>query len=76
MPAKNYTPGRLEERIIIYADRLVDIITENIVRINRETEAEGLFEKILINIPKYGKNDLATKRYLSYHREIQGLMRD
>jgi len=71
LPVKDYTLGRLEERIIIYADRLVDIITEDIVPIKEEIEAEEQFEEILSYIPKYGKNEKTLARYLTYHREIQ-----
>ena len=75
LPVKDYTLHTLEERIIIYADRLVDIITEDIVSINKEIEAEDRFEEILRTIPKYGKNDITLARYLNYHREIQDLCR-
>ena len=75
LPVKDYTLHTLEERIIIYADRLVDIITEDIVHIEEEIEAEAQFEEILRTIPKYGKNDITTSRYLAYHREIQALVR-
>ena len=74
LPVKDYTLGRLEERIIIYADRLVDIIHDGIVDIHSEREAEERFEEILRTIPKYGKNDLTLARYLGYHREIQALV--
>ncbi|MDJ0721130.1 MAG: HDIG domain-containing protein [Desulfobacterales bacterium] len=74
LPVKDYTLRTLEERIIIYADRLVDIITEDIVPIGEEIEAEEQFEEILRTIPKYGKNDVTLARYLEYHREIQGLV--
>lgn len=74
LPVKDYTLGRLEERIIIYADRLVDIIHDGIVDIRTEREAEERFEEILRTISKYGKNDLTMARYLGYHREIQSLM--
>lgn len=74
LPVKDYTLHTLEERIIIYADRLVDIITEDIVTIAREIEAEDRFEEILRAFPKYGKNDITLSRYLNYHQEIQGLM--
>ena len=74
LPVKDYTLHTLEERVIIYADRLVDIITEDIVPIGDEIEAEEQFEEILRTIPKYGKNDITLARYLVYHREIQGLM--
>ncbi len=74
LPVKDYTLHTLEERIIIYADRLVDIITEDIVTIDAESEAETQFEEILRTIPKYGKNDVTLARYLNYHREIQNLV--
>jgi len=74
LPVKDYTLGSMEERIIIYADRLVDIITDGIVAIQAEEEAEARFEEILQTIPKYGKNDRTLERYLGYHREIQGLL--
>jgi len=75
LPVKDYTLGSLEERIIIYADRLVDIITDGIVKLHSELEAEEQFEKILRTIPKYGKNDQTLERFLNYHQEIQNLVR-
>ncbi len=74
VPVKDYTLRRLEERIIIYADRLVDIIHDNIVPISQETEAEQRFAEILTGYPKYGKNEITLQRYLGYHEEIQGLI--
>ena len=71
LPVKDYTLRSLEERIIIYADRLVDIVTDGIVSLREEREAEKRFEEILRTIPKYGKNDKTLDRYLNYHREIQ-----
>ena len=75
LPVKDYTLRRLEERIVIYADRLVDIIHDGIVKIENEREAEDRFEEILRTYPKYGKNEITLNRYLGYHREIQGLMK-
>jgi uncharacterized protein len=75
LPIKDYTLRRLEERIVIYADRLVDIITDRIAPIKNETDAEERFEEILRTYPKYGKNERTLNRYLEYHREIQGLMK-
>ena len=75
LPVKDYTLHTLEERIIIYADRLVDIIMDGIVPIRSEQEAEDRFEEILRTITKYGKNEVTLTRYLGYHREIQGLIR-
>lgn len=75
LPVKDYTLRSIEERIVIYADRLVDIITDGIVEIKDEKEAEDRFEEILTTIPKYGKNDATLARYLGYHREIQDLIK-
>ncbi|MBI4684514.1 MAG: HDIG domain-containing protein [Nitrospirae bacterium] len=75
LPVRDYALKRLEEKIVIYADRLVDIIMDGIVQITSEREAEERFEEILRKYPKYGKNEKTLKRYLGYHREIQGLMK-
>jgi len=74
LPAKDYTLHRLEERVIIYADRLVDIITEGKVPLRDPRDAEERFEQILREYPKYGKNEITMARYFGYHREIQGLL--
>jgi uncharacterized protein len=75
LPVKDYTLRRLEERIVIYADRLVDIIYDGIVTVESERDAEDRFEDILRAYPKYGKNQVTLDRYLGYHREIEGLMK-
>lgn len=74
LPVKDYALCCLEEKIIIYADRLVDIITDGIVELENEREAEVRFEEFLRTIPKYGKSSQTLARYLSYHDEIQRLM--
>ena len=74
LPDRDYTPHRLEERIIIYADRLVDIITDGYIKIQNDSEAEENFEELLHRHPKYGKDDLTRERYIGYHREIQELV--
>lgn len=76
LPVKDYTLRLLEERIVIYADRLVDIITEDIIEIDDEKEAEARFEEILSQYPRYGKGDLTMSRYFDYHAEIQSLMKN
>jgi uncharacterized protein len=76
LPERDYTPHRLEERIVIYADRLVDIITDGYIKIEDEHEAEERFEELLTKHLKYGKDKLTRDRYLGYHREIQGLIRN
>jgi len=75
LPVKDYTLRTLEEKIVIYSDRLVDIITDGIVIIKDEAEAEARFEEILREYPKYGKNETTLSRYLGYHAEIQGLIK-
>lgn len=75
LPVRDYTLRRIEEKIVIYADRLVDIITDGIVPIKAESEAEARFEEILKDYSKYGKNEKTLQRYLGYHREIQGLLK-
>lgn len=76
LPVKDYSLGSLEEKIVIYADRLVDIITDGFVDIaGDELEAERRFEEILRTHEKYGKNEKTILRYLAYHKEIQGLMK-
>lgn len=72
LPAKDYRLKNIEEKIVIYADRLVDIITDGVVE--SEQEAERRFEDILKTNIRYGKNDITLQRYLGYHREIQALM--
>lgn len=74
LPDKDYTLHALEERIVIYADRLVDIITDGIVELDSERDAEARFAAILRDNINYGKNALTLERYLGYHAEIQGLM--
>lgn len=75
LPAKDYSLKTLEEKLVIYADRLVDIITEGIIDIRGdELAAEQRFEEILREYPRYGKNEKTLKRYLDYHNEIQSLI--
>jgi uncharacterized protein len=76
LTVKDYTLKTLEEKIVIYADRLVDIITDDIIDIGgNEPEAERRFEEILKHYPKYGKNFKTLQRYLGYHQEIQGFIK-
>jgi uncharacterized protein len=72
LPVKDYRLRRTEEKIVIYADRLVDIITDGVAATGEE--AENRFEDILKTNVRYGKNDITLQRYLGYHREIQALM--
>ena len=75
LPVKDYSLNLLEERVIIYADRLVDIIHDGIVQNDDEHDAEVRFKDILKYEKKYGKNDITTQRYYRYHDEIQSLIK-
>ncbi|MDO7787611.1 HDIG domain-containing metalloprotein [Desulforamulus aquiferis] len=73
LPVRDYTLKTPEEKIIIYADRMVDIYTEDLVEVD-EKGAEENFEDILNHFIKYGKNEITTKRYLKLHQEIHQWM--
>lgn len=74
LPVKDYSLSSLEEKIVIYADRLVDIITDGLVPLASEAAAEKDFEVILSTFHRYGKNAMTLSRYIGYHEEIQGLI--
>jgi len=74
LPVRDYTLRTPEEKIIIYADRMVDIYTDGIVPDANEAMAESQFAEILKTYPKYGKNPATLQRYLALHEEIQGWM--
>lgn len=75
LPVKDYTLRTLEERIVIYADRIVDIIWDGIVTVASPQDAEDRFMAILEGNIKYGKNAQTLERYRGYHTEIQNLMK-
>lgn len=75
LPVKDYTLRTLEERIVIYADRIVDILWDGIVTVASPQDAEDRFMAILEGNLKYGKNALTLERYCGYHTEIQNLMK-
>ena len=72
LPVRDYTLRTPEEKIVIYADRMVDIYTDGIVPDTDETKAEANFTEILTAYEKYGKNPITLQRYLALHTEIQG----
>jgi len=74
LPVVDYTPRLLEERIILYADRLIDIITEGFFNFQNDQEAEQRFEEIITHYRGYGKDKPTSDRYLRYHREISRLI--
>jgi uncharacterized protein len=74
LPEVDYPPRLLEERIILYADRLVDILTEGFFTFAEEQEAERQFEEIVTTHRAYGKDKLTSARYVAYHREIAQLI--
>ena len=74
LPVRDYTLRTPEEKIVIYADRMVDISTDGIVPGADEHKAEQDFVGILETYEKYGKNPATLQRYLALHAEIQGWM--
>jgi uncharacterized protein len=74
LPVVDYTPRLLEERIILYADRLVDILTEGYFTFENEIEAEERFADIVTTHRAYGKDKLTAERYVAYHKEISALI--
>ncbi|MBF0467560.1 MAG: HDIG domain-containing protein [Desulfamplus sp.] len=74
LPVRDYTLKTPEEKIIIYADRMVDIYTDGIVPDIDEKEAEIRFADILTKYEKYGKNPVTLDRYLKLDAEIHGWM--
>lgn len=72
LPDIDYTLHTLEERVIIYADRLTDIIGDGVEP--DPLRAEERFVEILTTNIRYGKNEITLNRYLTYHDEIQGLI--
>ena len=74
LPVRDYTLRTPEEKIVIYADRMVDIYTDGIVPNTDEKKAEEHFTEILTTYEKYGKNPTTLQRYLALHAEIQGWM--
>jgi uncharacterized protein len=76
LPVKDYSPTRLEEKIVIYADKLVDIISHPDRIVDSEIEAENRFDKILKKYSNLAKSEKALKRDLSYHEEIQRLIEE
>lgn len=75
LPVLDYTPRLLEERIVLYADRLVDILTEGFFSFRDDEEAEDRFEQIVTTHRAYGKDKSTTDRYVAYHREISALIK-
>jgi uncharacterized protein len=76
LPLKDYSPTRLEEKIVIYADKLVDIISHPDRIVDSEIEAEKRFDEILEKYTNLSKSEKALKRQLSYHEEIQRLIEE
>ena len=74
LPVRDYTLRTIEEKLVIYSDRLVDIYTDGIVPDTDEKDAERRFEEILQDYIKYGKDPVTLARYLAMHRELHEAM--
>lgn len=75
LPAKDYAPTRTEEKIVIYADKLSDIVSHPDRLVSSDAEAEDRFVEILKAYPALNKGDKPLTRHLRYHEEIQALMK-
>jgi len=75
LPVRDYTLKTVEEKIIVYTDRMVDIYTDGIVPNATEKTAEDQFVEILKTYQKYGKNEPTLQRYIVLHEEIQSWMK-
>ena len=76
LPVRDYTLITPEEKIVIYADRMVDIYVDRIVPDTDEEDAENRFVEILQTYEKYGKNETTLQRYIALHHEIHDWMND
>lgn len=75
LPPKDYSAKTLEEKIVIYADKLVDIVSHPDGLVSSDAEAEERFADILRAYPALSKGEKPLLRHLKYHEEIQGLMK-
>ncbi|MBI5569043.1 MAG: HDIG domain-containing protein [Desulfomonile tiedjei] len=74
LPVKDYSAKTLEEKIVIYADKLVDIVSHPDGIVSSDAEAEAGFPEILASHPRFAKGDKPMARLIRIHEEIQGLM--
>lgn len=74
LPVRDYTLRTPEEKIVTYADWLVDIYTDGIVPGANEAMAEAQYVEIVNRYDKYSKTPATKERFLALHTEIQGWM--
>ncbi len=74
LPEKGYALSTLEEKIVVYADKLIDIISASDRIVSTEREAEQRFAEILKAYPKLAKGEKALHRHLQNHKGIQRLI--
>jgi uncharacterized protein len=74
IPEKDYAPETLEEKIVVYADKLVDIIYSPDQVVPSEMEAEKRFAEILTVHPNLAKSHEAAQRQIRNHLEIQSMI--
>jgi uncharacterized protein len=75
LPAKDYSPTSMEEKIVIYADKLSDIVSHPEGLVSTDAEAEERFTELLKAYPSLSKGDKPLARHLKNHEEIQALMK-
>ena len=57
LPERDYAPARIEEKIVIYADKLSDIVSHPDRLVSSDAEAEERFEEILVAHRSLNKGD-------------------
>ena len=75
LPEKDYAPTRIEEKIVIYADKLSDTVSHPDGLASTDEQAEERFGKILKAHPGLSKGDRPLVRHLQRHEEIQNIMK-
>ncbi|MEW6110977.1 MAG: HDIG domain-containing metalloprotein [Thermodesulfobacteriota bacterium] len=75
LPAKDYSATTLEEKTVIYADKLVDIISSPAGIVSNEQEAEDRFVEILRAHPQLAKGEKPLGRLVEMRTRIQSLIK-
>lgn len=65
LPEKDYNPTRIEEKIVIYADKLSDIISHPDGLVSSDAEAEERFTEVLKAYPALNKGEKPLARHLN-----------
>ena len=72
LPDKDFSLTRIEEKLVIYADKLSDILEEQDLARDLD-DARARFAGILSARPDLAKDEATRKRYLALRRDIEAL---